>query len=328
MAGFFGLFDYSKEGPGVDKNAPKKKGFVVFFEIYFRKFWKLICANLLYVLFTIPILTIGMAQTGLTYITRNFVREKHAFIYGDFVDTIKKNWKQALGYGILNVIFTLIVIFDIFAYYNSTAQFKDFSGWSVMNYLALALMFTVYIVFTFMKYYIPIMIITFKLRMKQILKNAAILAFAGLKRNLLISFFLLLCYAFAAALIIFTGYIGLTIVLLLYIFLFPALRSMIIQHNVFPVVKKFIIDPYYKEHPNEDLEAKRALNLEDEYGTPETTPEDEPVFQDMGRTVKEEPEEEKPKGRVLPKQYSEQELRKGRRLYKKGTQPDDDDDTI
>lgn len=64
MAGFFGLFDYSKEGPGVDKNAPKKKGFVVFFEIYFRKFWKLICANLLYVLFTIPILTIGMAQTG------------------------------------------------------------------------------------------------------------------------------------------------------------------------------------------------------------------------------------------------------------------------
>ena len=37
MAGLFGgLFNYDKEGPGVDKNAPKKKGFIVFFEIYFK----------------------------------------------------------------------------------------------------------------------------------------------------------------------------------------------------------------------------------------------------------------------------------------------------
>ena len=34
MAGFFGLFDYSKPGPGVHKNGPKKKSFVVF-EIFF-----------------------------------------------------------------------------------------------------------------------------------------------------------------------------------------------------------------------------------------------------------------------------------------------------
>ena len=28
MAGFFGLFNYEKEGPGIEKDAPKKKGFV------------------------------------------------------------------------------------------------------------------------------------------------------------------------------------------------------------------------------------------------------------------------------------------------------------
>ena len=28
MAGFFGLFNYEKEGPGISKNAPKKKGFM------------------------------------------------------------------------------------------------------------------------------------------------------------------------------------------------------------------------------------------------------------------------------------------------------------
>ena len=48
MAGFFGLFDYAKEGPGVSKNAPKKRSFVVFLEIYGRKFWSLMCAGLLF----------------------------------------------------------------------------------------------------------------------------------------------------------------------------------------------------------------------------------------------------------------------------------------
>ena len=30
MAGFFGLFNYEKEGPGISKDAPKKKPFFAF----------------------------------------------------------------------------------------------------------------------------------------------------------------------------------------------------------------------------------------------------------------------------------------------------------
>lgn len=324
MAGFFGLFDYNKVGPGVDKNAPKKKAFIVFFEIYFRKFWKLICANLLYVLVSLPVLTIGLAQTGLTYITRNFAREKHAFIAGDFFDTIKKNWKQALIYGILNVVLTGLIVFDIYFFYvNASAENAGF-----IQHLLLGFMFVVYIVFTLMKYYIPMLIITFKLSLKQIFKNSLIFAFAGMPRNLLISLVLILCYA-VAALILWTVpfYIALTIILFLYVLLFPAFRSLLIQFVIFPLIKKHMIDPYYKEHPGEDKEAKRALNLDDM----DTDEEEEaPVFQDTGRTVKEEEEEkpEKKTTRTLPKQYSEQDMKRGRRLYKKDAPQDDDDDTI
>ena len=42
MAGFFGLFDYTKEGPGVPKDAPPKSRFVIFFEVFARKFWNII----------------------------------------------------------------------------------------------------------------------------------------------------------------------------------------------------------------------------------------------------------------------------------------------
>lgn len=328
MAGFFGLFDYSKEGPGVDKNAPKKKGFIVFFEIYFRKFWKLICANLLYVVVALPVLSVGLAQTGLCYITRNFAREKHAFISGDFFDTIKKNWKQALVYGILNVLLTVIIFYAIF-FYNAHLFLPQEEGQKAgfLQYIMSALSLTVFIVFSFMKFYVPMLIITFKLKLKQILKNSLIFAFAGLKRNLLIGLVLTLCYAAAVAIILFGGYVGITVVLFLYILLFPAFRSYLIQYNVFPVVKRLMIDPYYKEHPGEDLEAKRALNLED---LDSHENDEEPVFRDMGRTVKEdEPEEAAPsKKSVLPKQYTEQELRHGRRIYKKGASVDDDDDTI
>ena len=47
MAGFFGLFDYTKTGPGILKNAPPKPRVIVFFEVYFRKFWHLIKLNIL-----------------------------------------------------------------------------------------------------------------------------------------------------------------------------------------------------------------------------------------------------------------------------------------
>ena len=81
MAGLFGgMFDSSKPGPGVSKNEPKKKRFFLFFELYSRKVAKLILANLLYVLVSLPVVTQGLAQAGLTFVTRNYVREKHVFL--------------------------------------------------------------------------------------------------------------------------------------------------------------------------------------------------------------------------------------------------------
>ena len=42
-----------KEGPGVDKNAPKKRGFFLFWDIVIQKFTKMLGANMLHFLFSI-----------------------------------------------------------------------------------------------------------------------------------------------------------------------------------------------------------------------------------------------------------------------------------
>lgn len=291
--------NYDKPGAGVRKDAPQKKEFVLFFEIYVRKFWKLILANLLYILFSLPILTCGLADAGLTYITRNFAREKSVFLWEDFTETIKKNWKQALPIGIINLAISALLLFDI--------QFFYASGEGVSGVIMLALMFFVSLVFIFMRYYIPFLIITFKLSIKQIYKNSFLLALAGMKRNIVISLVLAILYGLAYALLRINLVVGLAVLILAYMFLFPAFRSFLIQFCIFPVVKKHMIDPYYRDHPDEDIDKRKDLNLDTNDGEEDT---EDTIFQDT--IPMEEEESSAPTG--IPRQY---------------TRPDDnDDDTI
>ena len=61
----------------------------------------------------------------------------------------------------------------------------------------------------------------------------------------------------------------------LYLLVFPAFRSMLIQYAVFGPIRKWMIDPYYEQHPDEDIEKRRELGLIDD-------DEDEAVFADTG----------------------------------------------
>ena len=94
----------------------------------------------------------------------------------------------------------------------------------------------------------------------------------------------------------------------------PTFRFLLIQFYTFPVVKKHLIDPYYKENPEEFEAVRHILNLENE----ETKKQDEEkaVFHDVV--------EPKKKKSSIPKQYSENELK----TLRKKTLSDEDDDTI
>jgi len=244
---------YTKEGPGVSKNEPEKKEFIKFFEQYFRNFWKLCTVNLLTILCSIPILTFGVAETGLTYVARATARDRHTFVSSDFFDSVKKNWKQGLIVGIIDLIISAVIIFDvIFAWPNAT---------NTLGIIMLSLTLFVFIIFIFSKYYRYMMIVTFKMSVWKIYKNSMIFAFAGLLKNLVISLTLLACYALCFTLIWFTNAIGITVSILLYICAFRAFRAYLIQFNVFPVIRKYIIDPYYTEHPDEDIERRKDLGI-------------------------------------------------------------------
>jgi len=51
MGNIFDFFNYNKPGPGVPKDEPPKPRIVVFFQIYFDKFWDLMKLNLMFSFF-------------------------------------------------------------------------------------------------------------------------------------------------------------------------------------------------------------------------------------------------------------------------------------
>ena len=345
MAGFFGMFNYAKEGPGVAKNAPKKRTFFAFMEIYGRKFWKLAIAGLLWAITALPIVTRGWADAGLTFITRNFSREKHAFVKEDFIDSIKKNRKNALIIGIINNTVTGIFIFNlIFTLRHVFPGVMLLFGWTpeqvkalgeldTLGLILMALSLIGYVTFTWMKYYIPFLMITFKLSIKQVYKNAFLFAAANMKVNLLISAILIAIYVLMLFILLTFPYVMVALLLIIFsLTILPAFRSFLIQYSIFPAIKRLIIDPYYEANPNADKQARRDLGLDVEDEAPaksaddkqeETKPaEDEVIFTDVTKK-----EDDVPK-KSLPKQYNEQELRRFNRQVSSRNATDDDDDTI
>ncbi len=252
----FGFFDYTKPGPGVDKNAPKKKAFFEFFELWFNNIWSLISVNITFFLVNLFIIPNGLASAGMANVTRSIVRGKHSFGVSDFWETIKKNWKQALPAGIINIIFTALLVFGIWFYYTGSGAF---------SVVGTGVLLGLFIIFAIMKYYIWLILITFKLPLKKIYKNSFLLVFVNFKKNLLIGFASILYYVLMGLIFWALPYsVVLIILILITIMLFTGLRQLLIMYCVFPAVEKTMIIPYYKENPDADIEQRRNLGLIDE----------------------------------------------------------------
>jgi len=274
MAGFFGFFDYTKPGPGIPKDAPPKARIIVFFEILGRKFWNLIKINLLFSLFNlpavvlmlfismfylrqpledvtldlvvrfmfgtffmcIPVITVGPAQAGLTYLLRNYAREEHAFIWWDFKESAKNNLKQSLIISLIDAVIMVLAGFTINFYlvYGSS---------NILFAIASGIVILAFIIFLMMHLYIYPMLVTFKLTIKQLYKNAFLFAIVKFLPNLLI---LLLCLV-----LVFVSFINYLIGFVLMIFFTFSLIGLITNFYVYPYLKKYMIDKIEGENSQE-----------------------------------------------------------------------------
>jgi len=207
MAGFSWMFNFDKPGHGIDKDAPQKRGFFLFFEIYFRKFWRVISLSLSYTLLSAPVFLIyfflttylqglfslikdpafvtymgiyltlflvsflgaGPVSAGHAYVLRNFSREDHAWVWDDMCSQVKANFRQGLALFILDIVLLVILTAAACLYLmHGSAMPLPPLVTTVFGFLAV-IMLAVYFMMHFFLY--PLMV-TFDMKLGAILKTA------------------------------------------------------------------------------------------------------------------------------------------------------------
>lgn len=186
------------------------------------------------------LLTWGLQNVGAAYVLRGFFRGDAVFVFSDYFYGIRKNWKQALGLGTLDLIVLVLLGVDYFALYRGTA-----SSW---NDIMLGVIFAIALIYFFMRFYIYQLMITFDMKWTKILKNSLIFSILGIKRNILAALGIIVMIALNL-LLLFLLLPYTTIPLFLpcfYLFSFSAFMSV---YAAYPIIDRYLIKPYEAAHP-------------------------------------------------------------------------------
>lgn len=277
-----GIFfhSYDKPGKGIDPDAPQKRGFFRFFDIFFRKFWHFGKANLLYTAALIPTFIIllllmifpvsgfigaeaqgadilvmsiifvnlyiamwgaGPATAGMTYIMRNYAREEHAWLWSDFKDSFKSNFKQSLAVFVIDIIVAVL-------FYIAIVVYSQMSGWlGVLKYAIYMMIF----IYTMMHFYIYPMMVTFELSLKDLYKNALLFALCKLPINVFVIIVLVFVQVALPVLAILYGgtyyMLLLILILMLEMVLTQAFSAFLVNFCAYPAIKKYMLDVMDKQ---------------------------------------------------------------------------------
>ena len=128
-------------------------------------------------LLLVPAIAItGPFQAGMAYVTRNWARDEHAFVWSDFKDALIANWKQSLVISFITGLVPLIVYVG-YQFYGDMGQQNLLFVVPQMLTAMLGLVWTLALV-----YFYPMMV-TYKLNLRTLLRNALLLSIGRLPQT-------------------------------------------------------------------------------------------------------------------------------------------------
>ena len=311
----FKLFNFSRDGKGVEEIEDRKPTLKFFFKLLWRKFSQLLQLNLLMLFQVIPLLVIfcvvyvygaktalindsmyiplygigrisgifsgipfldlvgnitestvyftpvmiivticmllflaityGWQNVGAAYVLRGLFRGDAVFVFSDFFYGIKKNFKQSFFLGLLDFLFTVVLIIDIMFFAGRSG------GTATVMY---GIIFAMIILYITMRFYMYQLLVTFDLSNFKILKNSLIFTALGIKRNLMAFLGLILLFALQIGLIILALMYGLSVFIVLPFVYIMSLVGFIATYAAYPIIDKYMIAPYASENTKLDEE--------------------------------------------------------------------------
>ncbi len=304
---FFGLFgNYSKPGPGVNKDDDdEKSAFQRYFITYGRNFARLLKLNLIFLIPAIPIaalivflyfsgfvfkidlsiaLTSGTVNlsvdiwrnyismfplvflypffAAMLVITKRLVNRKYVFLWSEYWTGVKENFLQFFLNALLCYFVYVLLSF-------STLYYSTYFDEGIIYIVAYFFTLLLAIIFILMQLYVPLLIVSAKLKLKDIYKNSLLFSILGVGRNFLFALVVII-FAVISLLHEFLPMVS----LVLFAFSFVTYSNAFI---FYPLLDRYIFNPYQASENEEETkeEVKSIWNYDE-------SEEQEQIFDDLG----------------------------------------------
>ena len=226
--------EYTDEIIAMFRSAPYYADGVFDLASYSRDILKSILMHAL--IWLIPcILITGPVEAGMAYVLRNWARDEHAFIWSDFKDAVKDNWKQGLGISAITSVMPVIVYIS-WQFYGSMAEKSIIYMVPQMLIVVVGTLWALGLIYAY-----PLMV-TYQMTFTQLVKNAIVLGIGRLPQSVGVRLLTLVPAAICLVLFIFTG-VGMYGILILggyYILIGIALHRFIFASLSNAVFDRFI----------------------------------------------------------------------------------------
>ncbi|MBQ7486489.1 MAG: YesL family protein [Clostridia bacterium] len=127
----------------------------------------------------IPCIAItGPSSAGAAYVMRNWARDQHSFLFSDFKDAFKSNWKQALGVSVITSLIPVIV-------YTAVNFYSQMGKESPLLYVPLGIVLMLLLMYTVMLPLLYPLIVGYELSFVNVYRNGILMASASLPTMLL-----------------------------------------------------------------------------------------------------------------------------------------------
>ncbi len=192
-----------------------------------------------YVFFGLALLvliTFGPVQIGVSYILRNIVRGEPVFVMSDFWYAVKKNLRQGIIIGIIDILMIAMLVFDVMSYRVNLGNSQIYVFMYFISY-------GMSILYFFIRMYMYLLTVTFDMSIFKIIKNSIFFAILGIKRNVMALFGTL--FAVIVTIMLIQAILPIGIILPFTILI--GLAEFICVYAAFPKIKEIMIDPYYTE---------------------------------------------------------------------------------
>ena len=116
---------------------------------FIGKFGDLIVLNILWILTSIPVFTIGASTTAMYYVTLKLVRDEDGYTIRSYFKSFKENFKQATAIWLIMLAVGLLLGFDLYFFINLESGGSNFRNVMVTIFGSMTMIYICILVYVF-----------------------------------------------------------------------------------------------------------------------------------------------------------------------------------